>query len=399
MTSFAGPARRRTPAGMQHAADLIGCDLATIKAVIEVETRGSGFDSRSRPRILFEPHVFYRNLPAAKRKAATAAGLAYPNWKSGAYGPESAQYPRLAKAVEIDRTAALKACSWGLPQILGENFRAAGFDSPDAMVDAFEEGEDEQLAAMADFVKANKLDGFLRKKQWAAFAKGYNGPGYKTNAYDKKLADAYRKHSATARPAAVGIAALPAEDLDEDHAAAEDLDEDHEPAECELITFAQRRLRELHYFDVGEIDGVFGSRTRGALLAFKADNGLPLTTEIDDATVKALAVATPRQVNEERATATAKDLKSKSTIVATAGQAKNLSLFQVIAGGVTAFIYGVVDFFGDAMQKLEPVKNALADVPGWAWAAGASGLALVLYMNASKVQARRVEDYRTGKVP
>lgn len=395
MTSFAGPARRRTAEGMQHAADLIGCELAALKAVIEVETKGSGFDSLGRPRILFEPHVFYRNLTGAKRTAAVKAGLAYRDWKPGAYGPNSAQYPRLAKAMAIDRVAALKACSWGLPQILGENHRAAGFDSVDAMVDAFEEGEDEQLAAMADFVKASKLDGFLRRKQWAAFAKGYNGAGYKANTYDVKLADAYRKHSI--RTAAVGIASLPADDqVDEDQAPAEDLET---PPDAELVTFAQTRLRALRYFDVGEIDGKFGSRTRGALLAFKADQGLPLTAEIDDATVKALAVAAPRQVDEDRANATAADLKGKSTIVATTGQSKKLSLFQAIAAGVTTLIYGIVDFFGDAMDKLGPLKTVITDVPGWAWAAGATGIALVLYANSSKVQARRVEDYRTGKVP
>jgi len=36
-------------------------------------------------------------------------------------------------------------------------------------------------------------------------------------------------------------------------------------------------------------NGRWGSETRGALLAFKADNGLPLTPSVDDRTWAALA--------------------------------------------------------------------------------------------------------------
>jgi hypothetical protein len=31
-------------------------------------------------------------------------------------------------------------------------------------------------------------------KDWAKFARGYNGPGYAQNAYDVKLAQAYEKN-------------------------------------------------------------------------------------------------------------------------------------------------------------------------------------------------------------
>ena len=49
------------------------------------------------------------------------------------------------------------------------------------------------LDAFVNFIKANKLDGTLRAKNWAAFARGYNGPGYAQNAYDKKMAEAYAR--------------------------------------------------------------------------------------------------------------------------------------------------------------------------------------------------------------
>ncbi|MFB9080551.1 N-acetylmuramidase domain-containing protein [Flavobacterium procerum] len=34
----------------------------------------------------------------------------------------------------------------------------------------------------------------LRNKNWASFALKYNGPAYKTNKYDEKLARAYAKY-------------------------------------------------------------------------------------------------------------------------------------------------------------------------------------------------------------
>lgn len=44
------------------------------------------------------------------------------------------------------------------------------------------------------FIQSNRLDTYLRNKDWAGFAKGYNGPAYAENQYDKKLEKAYHKH-------------------------------------------------------------------------------------------------------------------------------------------------------------------------------------------------------------
>ncbi|TIM18555.1 MAG: N-acetylmuramidase family protein, partial [Mesorhizobium sp.] len=52
-----------------------------------------------------------------------------------------------------------------------------------------------QLAAAVNFIAANRLDDKLRKHDWAGFAKGYNGASYRKNAYDTRLADAFRKWS------------------------------------------------------------------------------------------------------------------------------------------------------------------------------------------------------------
>lgn len=53
----------------------------------------------------------------------------------GVYGPSGRpQYGRLITAYRIDEEAAFKTCSWGRFQIMGFNYRAAGFDSIEAFV-------------------------------------------------------------------------------------------------------------------------------------------------------------------------------------------------------------------------------------------------------------------------
>jgi hypothetical protein len=52
------------------------------------------------------------------------------------------------------------------------------------------------LVAFVSFILANRLDGALRARNWPSFARGYNGPAYAQNAYDKKMAAAYARWKA-----------------------------------------------------------------------------------------------------------------------------------------------------------------------------------------------------------
>jgi len=52
--------------------------------------------------------------------------------------------------------------------------------------------EDKHLAAFSNFVCSSpSMKKALQKKDWAGFAKKYNGPEYKKNNYDTKLKNAY----------------------------------------------------------------------------------------------------------------------------------------------------------------------------------------------------------------
>lgn len=164
-----------------------------VRAVVEVEAAGSGFDGLGRPKMLFEPHVFFRELGEEKRAIAVNQGLAYKRWGQAKYPKDS--YPRLIAAMKLDRPAALRSASWGLGQIMGFNHKTVGYTAVEEMVVDLIDDEEKHLAQMIRFIEAESLDDELRAHNWAAFARAYNGPGYASHGYHTRLAAAYAKWS------------------------------------------------------------------------------------------------------------------------------------------------------------------------------------------------------------
>ncbi len=188
---FKGPATPMTSAAIEAAAAKIGCQVAAVRAVIDVESRG-GFQADKRPKILFERHYFHR-LTRGKW-SGSHPDISNPSF--GGYGLSAAQYDRLYRAIALDRDAALRSASWGAFQIMGDNCKLAGFADVESFVASMVEGEDRHLEAFVAFVKANRLDDEMRRLDWAGFARRYNGPAYLQNRYDTKLSAAFALHSA-----------------------------------------------------------------------------------------------------------------------------------------------------------------------------------------------------------
>lgn len=178
------------------AANALGVDTATVKAVTKVEAAGSGFLIDGRPKILYERHIFYRELAQKNKALLATAAQKRPdicNKDSGGYRGGAAEWARYAAAAAIDLSCAQKSASWGLFQILGRNFKAAGFEEVADFAQAMHLDERSQLMAFVSFVQADKkMWGALKKQDWATFACCYNGPAYKRNNYDDKLKNAYR---------------------------------------------------------------------------------------------------------------------------------------------------------------------------------------------------------------
>ncbi len=176
------------------AAAALGCDVASIRAVDEVESAGAGFDASGRVKILFEPHIFHRLTEG--RHAELHPQLSYRTWVPGAPSYRRDQHVVLAEAKALDASAAVQSCSWGRYQVMGFHWRACGFRAVEHFETAMRRGEGEHLASFVAFIRATPaaLAG-LRAKDWPAFARAYNGSGYAKNKYDTKLAAAYARHS------------------------------------------------------------------------------------------------------------------------------------------------------------------------------------------------------------
>jgi hypothetical protein len=188
-------------ADLDEVANAINVERAAVKSVYEAEAQGAGFLGL-KPKILFEGHIFWRLLDRAGKKPAQLAtgneDVLYPSWTTRFYLGGLQEYDRLEKAKAIDESLALQSASWGLFQIMGNNFRVAGFDSVEAFVDAMMESERAHLDAFASFISETRFQGkslreLLAAKDWTAFARAYNGPGFRANKYDEKLAAAYAR--------------------------------------------------------------------------------------------------------------------------------------------------------------------------------------------------------------
>jgi hypothetical protein len=186
-------------ADLDGAAASLNVDRAAIKAVYEIEAGGAGFLGL-RPKILFEGHIFWRLLREKGRNPARYANgnedILYENWTSKYYRGGLAEYARLNRALAIDDDAALKSASWGLFQILGNNYAAAGYADVNAFVEGMKASERDQLVAFTSFLTGTRFRGvqlrdLLAACDWAGFARAYNGPGYTKNQYDIKLQGAF----------------------------------------------------------------------------------------------------------------------------------------------------------------------------------------------------------------
>lgn len=189
--------KKLTALQIEELAKEFGIKVPALKAVMEVECKGSGFNTDGTPVILYERHKFYDGLRKinwiTKSREWSKEFPDLCNPLSGGYGKYSEQHPKLARAAKLNREVALESCSWGLGQVMGYHWALLGYESIQDFVNSMYASEAKQLEAMCRYIKVNKLIRYINDKNWAAFAKAYNGVAYKKNNYDVKLRDAYKK--------------------------------------------------------------------------------------------------------------------------------------------------------------------------------------------------------------
>ena len=252
MTQFAGAAEPLSKKGFMSVVTGLDVGIPELLAVLAVESKNCGFLPDRRPIILFERHIFHKRTDGR----FTERNPDISNPAAGGYAGLAREYPRLEKAIALDREAALKSASWGAGQVMGFNYAAAGFADVETMVGAMQQSEDEQLNSVAAFLKKNNFVRFLQSRDWAALARGYNGAAFAKNKYDVRLNGAFQQYASGALP-----------DIE--------------------IRRAQLYLTYLG-FDTGAIDGIHGKRSRSAVARFREQNAMVSSDRVDNAVLDAM---------------------------------------------------------------------------------------------------------------
>jgi hypothetical protein len=190
-----------------YMATQLGVEVAAIKAIVQQESQGHPFLENGLPPILYERRHFYdlavaKQAEAEKQTNDTVKGGKKPPKKKGPppnpypvypdlcfkgaddYGPDGLhQYEKLVRAAALDFEIALKACSWGGFQILGEYYSGCDCATVFEFVNKFMSGTDGQAKIFVAFMKNMKAGAVagLKSHDWGKVAAGYNGSSWQTH--------------------------------------------------------------------------------------------------------------------------------------------------------------------------------------------------------------------------
>lgn len=176
----------------------LNVEVAVLKAIKEVESCGKGIQN-GIPTMLFEGHIFWQQLKIHGKNPLNYVkgneNILYSKWTKSYYtGKNSGEYARLQKAIKIHELAAFESASYGMFQLMGNNYKICGYKNAKEFYLAMAKSEENQFYAFVKFIKAKGIVPYMQQKNWAKIAYLYNGAGYRTNRYDQKLATAYNKY-------------------------------------------------------------------------------------------------------------------------------------------------------------------------------------------------------------
>ena len=198
---------------IQKIAKKYNIDPAFLKAFIEVESGGKGFDSNGKILIQFEP-VWFKKLAQTELNEfkSTPKDKQNPDlinkWDtitSNKVSIQSKEWEAFNAAFSINPKAAMESTSIGLGQIMGLHWGRLGYNSVDEMRDCAKSGLECQVEQIVKFLITDKrMLTALKKLDFHLIATYYNGAGYKKLAesigrepYNISLEKAYKKYKGT----------------------------------------------------------------------------------------------------------------------------------------------------------------------------------------------------------
>lgn len=194
---------KHTEQEIKDVALLYNYEYAELKAFLMVESSGNGECIQFEPVVFAKwlnrfniPHTFSQEITTNKKTIYYIKC----NGEKLRNGVEvqSSEIAAYRIAFRMNDKAAKLATSYGLGQILGENYALAGYNSAQEMIDSFNESEVNQLHAICSFLDKRGIRKYLQANDWYNVAKLYNGAGFiketdLSKRYDTKLKEAYEK--------------------------------------------------------------------------------------------------------------------------------------------------------------------------------------------------------------
>lgn len=322
---------------------------AALAAVVDVESGGITFanvDGRNVPVIRIEGHYFDRLVPADKQSQARAEGLASP--KAGVIKNPFRQdnrYRMFQRMCDIDKNAAIMSCSWGVGQVMGVHWSKLGFASAENFRMFVMAGLKNQIEVMVRFIEHAGLLDELQRQDWSGFARIYNGPGYKSNAYHLKMAKAYAAYGgAPATSPATGML--------------------RSGSSGAAVRELQSLLQRAGYSIL--LDGDFGPATKAAVQQFQRDNKLTVDGVVGPKTQQALKIYQLTQSEHPGA-------QNPSSIPAVKNAVKG--------GGLLAIVLSIRDQIAETATYLTGIGHQFTDniSSGLMAVAGGVGIGMSIY--------------------
>lgn len=183
-----------TDADFLQVAKELDVEVAAIKAVVIIEagTQMKGFWAPGIPVINFDRTMYNR----FKNKVASPIKAKGEKVPDGLKGYALKEWTQLINARKTNARGANMGTFWGMFQIGGFNYKKCGCETIEEFVKRMAYSELEQLELFAAFITNCGMLDDLRKKNWAGFAKKYNGASYAKRGYHTKMAAAYKKFKA-----------------------------------------------------------------------------------------------------------------------------------------------------------------------------------------------------------
>lgn len=177
----------------KYVAEELNVEIAAMKAVVAVEAGSEmkGFWAPGVPVVNFDPAMYKLYGP----QAPSRAGNKNAKVPSGLTGYALKEWTQLTNARRVNAQGADMGTFWGMFQIGGFSYKVLGFASINDFVEKMSESDLAQLEIFATFLKNTGMQKYLQAKDWAKFARAYNGPNYAKRGYHTKMAAAYKKFS------------------------------------------------------------------------------------------------------------------------------------------------------------------------------------------------------------